>query len=135
MEKVVWDTIIVPVVRQHLTEKYVPTEPIDPLVYKITAFYWLLQELIGNWKVGKRLAFDQKVQLLQLIVWNLPSLAREQAAYDESTEYKIRRQGFDIPRESIPPPVEEEYDITLSHETIEQITQLVLACKEFHLKE
>jgi hypothetical protein len=122
-------------VRQHLTEKYVPTEPIDPLVYKITAFYWLLQELIGNWKVGKRLAFDQKVQLLQLIVWNLPSLAREQAAYDESTEYKIRRQGFDIPRESIPPPVEEEYDITLSHETIEQITQLVLACKEFHLKE
>jgi len=132
MEKVVWDTIISPMVRQHLTEKYVPTEPVDPLVYKITAFYWLLQELIGNWKVGKRLAFDQKVQLLQLIVWNLPSLAREQAAYDESTEYKIRRQGFDIP---IPPPVEEEYDITLSHETIEQITQLVLACKEFHLKE
>jgi hypothetical protein len=135
MEKVVWDTIIAPMVRQHLTEKYVPTEPVDLLVCKITAFYWLLQELIGNWKVGKRLAFDQKVQLLQLIVWNLPSLAREQAAYDESTEYKIRRQGFDIPRESIPPPVEEEYDITLSHETIEQITQLVLACKEFHLKE
>lgn len=132
MEKVAWDTLIVPSLRQRLTEKYVPEEPIDPLVYKITAFYWLLQELIGNWKVGKRLAFDQKVRLLQLVVWNLPSLAHEQAAYDESAEYKIRRQGFDIP---IPHPVEEEYDITLSHETIEQITQLVLACKEFHLKE
>ena len=132
MEKAVWDKIIVPAIRQHLTEKHVPKEPIDPLVYKITAFYWLLQELIGNWKVGKRLAFDQKVKLLQLLVWNLPSLVREQAAYDESAEYKIRSQGFDIP---IPPPVEEEYDITLSHETIEQITQLVLACKEFHLKE
>jgi hypothetical protein len=104
MEKVVWDTLIVPGLRQHLIDKYVPKEPIDPLVYKVTAFYWLLQELVGNWKMGKRLTIDQKTQLLQLLVWNLSRIEFE-------------------------PEPEPEPDIE------EQIAQLVLACKEFHLKE
>jgi uncharacterized protein YeaC (DUF1315 family) len=158
MEKVVWDTLIAPGLRERLVERYVPKEPVDPLVYKATAFYWLLQELIGNWKSGKRLTFDQKTQLIQLLVWNLSRVQQEQAAYDEYesyvmipgieafTEDKIRRHGFDYPRESIPHPVdvhdvalcetsdEEEYDTAVSSETTEQIAQLVLACKEFQLK-
>ena len=158
MEKVVWDTIIVPGLRQRLIDKYVPKEPIDPLVYKVTAFYWLLQELVGNWKSGKRLTFEQKTQLLQLLVWNLTRLEQEQAAYDEYeaevvipgieafTEYEVRRQGFDNPRQTIPHAVdvhdvalcetsdEEEYDTAVSCETAEQIAQLVLACKELQLK-
>jgi hypothetical protein len=158
MEKAVWDTIIVPGLRQRLIDKYVPKEPIDPLVYKVTAFYWLLQELVGNWKSGKRLTIDQKSKLLELLVRNLSRLEQEQAAYDEYesevvipgveafTEYEIRRQGFDYPREPIPHPInihdvalcetsdEEEYDTSVSCETTEQITQLVLACKEFQLK-
>lgn len=158
MEKVVWDTIIAPGLRQKLIEKYVPKEPFDPLVYKVTAFYWLMQELIGNWKTGKRLTLEQKAQLLQLLVWNLTRLEQEQTAYDEYeseimcpgietfAEYKIRRQGFDNPRETIPHAVdihdvalcetsdEEEYDTSVSCETTEQIANLVLACKEFKLK-
>ena len=102
MEKVVWDTMIAPGLRQHLIDKYVPKEPVDPLVYKVTAFYWLLQELVGNWKMGKRLTIEQKTQLLQLLVWNLSRIELE------------------------PDP---EPDIE------EQVAQLVLACKEFHLKE
>jgi hypothetical protein len=158
MEKVVWDTIIVPGLRQSLIDKYVPVEPIDPLVYKATAFYWLMQELMGNWKAGRRLTLDQKAQLLTLLVWNLTRLEEEQAAYDEYksdvlgqgietfTEDKIRRQGFDYPRETIPHAIdvhdvafcetsdEEEYDTSISRETTEQIAQLMLACKEFKLK-
>jgi ribosomal protein L24 len=127
-------------------------------VYKVTAFYWLLQELVGNWKSGKRLTLDQKAQLIQLLVWNLTRLEQEQAAYDEYesdimipgveafTENEIRRQGFDDPRKTIPHPVdihdvalcetsdEEEYDTSVSCETTEQIAQLVLACKELQLK-
>ena len=102
MEKVVWDTLIVPDLRQRLIEKYVPKEPVDPLVYKVTAFYWLLQELVGNWKTGQRLTLDQKAQLLELLVWNLAK-AREESAYEDDID--------------------------------EQVAQLVLACKEFHLKE
>jgi len=104
MEKVVWDTLIVP----RLIEKYVPKEPrgtshlrcegTDPLVYKVTAFYWLLQELVGNWKAGKRLTLDQKAKLLELLVWNLVR-AREEAAYEDDID--------------------------------EQVAQLMLACKEF----
>jgi len=158
MEKVVWDTMIVPELRQRLIEKYVPKEPVNPLVYKATAFYWLLQELIGNWKSGRRLTMDQKAQLIQLLVWNLSRVQQEQTAYDEYkseimipgiesfTEDKIRRQGFDNPRESVPHAVdvhdvalcetsdEEEYDTSISCETAEQVAQLVLACKEFQLK-
>jgi hypothetical protein len=158
MEKVVWDTLIAPELRQRLIDKYVPKEPIDPLVYKVTAFYWLLQELVGNWKSGKRLTLDQKAQLIQLLVWNLTRLQQEQAAYDEYeseimipgieafTEYEVRRQCFDNPRETIPHAVdvhdvalcetsdEEEYDTSVSCETTEQIAKLVLACKEFQLK-
>ena len=158
MEKAVWDTIIVPGLRQRLVDKYVPKEPIDPLVYKVTAFYWLLQELVGSWKAGKRLTLDQKTQLLQLLVWNLSRFEKEQSAYNEYesevvipgveafTEYEIRRQGFDYPREPIPHPInihdvalcetsdEEEYDTAVSRETTEQIAQLVLACKELQLK-
>jgi uncharacterized protein YeaC (DUF1315 family) len=127
-------------------------------VYKFTAFYWLMQELIGNWKSGRRLTLDQKAQLVQLLVWNLSRVQHEQAAYDEYqpdvvipgieafTEDKIRRQGFDYPRETIPHAVdvhdvalcetsdEEEYDTSISSETAEQIAQLVLACKELELK-
>ena len=77
MEKVVWDTLIAPGLRQRLVERYVPKEPIDPLVYKITAFYWLLQELIGFWKTGRRLTLDQKAQLIQLLVWNLSQIKPE----------------------------------------------------------
>ena len=98
MEKIVWDTLIAPGLREQLIRKYVPKEPVDPLVYKVTAFYWLLQELVGNWKMGKRLTIDQKTQLLQLLVWNLSRIEPE-------------------------PDIEE------------QVAQLVLACKEFHLKE
>jgi hypothetical protein len=158
MEKVIWDTIVAPELRQRLIDKYVPKEPIDPIVYKVTAFYWLLQELIGNWKTGRRLTLDQKAKLLQLLVWNLTRLQKEQAAYDEYqseimcpgiesfAEDKIRRQGFDYTRETVPHTVdvhdvalcetsdEEEYDTSISCETTEQIAQLVLACKEFQLK-
>jgi hypothetical protein len=165
MEKMVWDTLIVPDLRQRLIEKYVPhgtshlrCEGTDPLVYKATAFYWLGQELVGNWKTGKRLTIDQKAKLLELLVWNLSRVQEEQAAYDEYqpsimipgiesfTEYEVRRQGFDNTRESVPHAVdvhdvalcetsdEEEYDTSISSETAEQIAQLVLACKELQLK-
>jgi len=146
MEKVVWETLVVPGLRERLIRKYVPVEPTDPLVYKVTSFYWLMQELIGNWKSGKRLAFEQKAQLLQLLVWNLTRLEQEQTAYDEGeseetfAEYKIRRQGFDYPRETVPHDVDvalcetSDEDIDISQETTEPIAQLVLACKEFQLK-
>jgi uncharacterized protein YeaC (DUF1315 family) len=162
MEKAVWDTIIVPGLREQLIRKYVPhgtsIEGTDPLVYKVTAFYWLLQEIVGNWKSGKRLTLEQKTQLLQLLVWNLSRSQQEQTAYDEYesevvipgieafTEYEVRRHGFDDTRQTIPHPVdvhdvalcetsdEEEYDTSISRETTEQIAQLVLACKELQLK-
>jgi uncharacterized protein YeaC (DUF1315 family) len=157
MEKVVWE-FMEPIIRERLIDKYVPKEPIDPLVYKVTAFYWLMQELVGNWKSGRRLTLDQKAKLLELLVWNLSRVQQEQAAYNEYesdvvipgietfTEDKIRRQGFDYPRETVPHPIdvhdvalcetsdEEEYDTSISSETTEQIAQLVLACKEFQLK-
>ena len=105
MEKVVWDTVIAPSLREQLIRKYVPPErsdaSLDPLVYKVTAFYWLLQELVGNWKMGQRLTIDQKTQLLQLLVWNLSRIEPE------------------------PEPEPEPDDID------EQVAQLVLACKEF----
>ena len=113
MEKVIWDTLIVPDLRQRLIDKYVPKEPhgtshlrcegTDPLVYKATAFYWLLQELVGNWKTGQRLTLDQKAQLLELLVWNLSQVQQEQSACEDDID--------------------------------EQVAQLMLACKEFHLKE
>jgi len=165
MEKAMWDNVIAPDLRQRLIQRYVPSEGSyasldrqDPLVYKVTAFYWLLQELVGNWKSGKRLTLEQKTQLLQLLVWNLSRTQQEQTAYDEYesevmcpgieafTEDKIRRQGFDNPRQTVPHPVdvhdvalcetsdEEEYDTSVSSETTEQIAQLMLACKEFQLK-
>jgi len=84
----VWETLIVP----RLIEKYVPPDASldrqDPLVYKVTAFYWLLQELVGNWKVGKRLTLDQKAQLLELLVWNL-ARAQEQAAYEDDIDEQV----------------------------------------------
>ena len=154
----VWETLIVP----RLIEKYVPhgtshlrCEGTDPLVYKVTAFYWLMQELVGNWKMGKRLTLDQKAKLLELLVWNLSRVQEEQAAYDEYeseimipgietfTEDEVRSCSFQHTRESVPHAVdvhdvalcetfdEEEYDTTVSCETTEQIAQLVLACKEF----
>ena len=152
------EKVLLSIMRQHLIQKYVPDEPIDPLVLKFTAFYWLMQELIGNWKAGRRLTLEQKAQLVQLLVWNLTRLQQEQAAYDEYeaevmrprietfTEDKIRRQGFDNPRETVPHAVdihdvalcetsdEEEYDTSISSETTEQIAQLMFACKEFQLK-
>lgn len=160
------EKVLLSVMRQRLIEKYVPPhgtshlqcEGTDPLAYKMTAFYWLMQELIGNWKAGKRLTLEQKAQLVQLLVWNLSRVQQEQAAYDEYqpgvvipgietfTEDEIRRQGFDYPRETIPHTVdvhdvafcetsdEEEYDTSISSETTEQIAQLVLACKELELK-
>jgi len=103
MENVVW-RFMEPIIREHLIQKYVPEEP---LVYKITAFYWLFQELIGNWKAGRRLTLDQKAQLIELLVLNL---SRVQHTICEE-------------------------DINISQETTEQIAQLVLACKEFQLKE
>ena len=109
MEKVIWDTLIVPDLRQRLIEKYVPgnshlrCEGTDPLVYKVTAFYWLLQELVGNWKTGKRLTLDQKAKLLELLVWNLSQVQQEQAAYEDDID--------------------------------EQVAQLMLACKEFQCRD
>ena len=114
MEKVLWDTLVAPALRQQLIRKYVPKEPTDPLIYKITAFYWLLQELVGNWKAGKRLTLDQKAQLLQLLVWNISILQQEQAAYE----------AFIVPHD-------DAHDISISQETTDQIANLVLACKEF----
>jgi hypothetical protein len=162
MEKVIWDTLVAPGLREQLIRKYVPPErsdaSLDPLVYRATAFYWLGQELVGNWKSGHRLTIDQKMKLLELLVWNLSRVQQEQTAYDEHesevmipgietfTEYEIRRQGFDDARETVPHAVdvhdvalcetsdEEEYDTGISCETAEQIAQLVLACKEFQLK-
>ena len=152
------EKVLLSIMRQHLIQKYVPDEPIDPLVLKFTAFYWLMQELIGNWKAGRRLTLEQKAQLVQLLVWNLSRVQQEQAAYNEYepevvipgieafAEDKIRRQGFDYPRETIPHTIdvhdvalcetsdEEEYDTSISSETAEQIAQLVLACKELELK-
>jgi uncharacterized protein YeaC (DUF1315 family) len=150
--------LIEPEIRRRLVERYVPKEPIDPLVFKFTAFYWLFQELIGNWKTGKRLTIDQKTQLLELLVWNLSRVQQEQAAYDEYetevmiprietfAEYEIRCKGFNDARETVPHAVdvhdvalcetsdEEEYDTCISSETAEKIAQLVFACKEFELK-
>jgi len=109
-----------PVIREHLIQKHVP---IDPLVYKITAFYWLMQELVCNWKAGRRLTLDQKTHLLQILVWNLSRVQQEH-------DVAVRRHGFDYPRETV-----DEEDINISQETTEQIAQLVLACKDFHLKD
>jgi uncharacterized protein YeaC (DUF1315 family) len=87
----VWDTLIVP----RLIDKYVPSkgsvaslDSQDPLVYKVTAFYWLMQELMGNWKTGQRLTLDQKAQLLELLVWNLAK-AREEAAYEDDIDEQV----------------------------------------------
>ena len=130
MEKVVWNTLIAPELRQRLIDKYVPKEPIDPIVLKFTAFYWLFQELVGNWKSGRRLTLDQKAQLVQLLVWNLSRVQQEQAdvVIPGIETFTVRRQGFDYPRETIPHAVDD--DINISDETTEQIAQLVLACKE-----
>jgi hypothetical protein len=126
MEKAVWHTIVEPMVREHLTRKYVP---IDPLVYKVTAVYWLFQELVSNWKRGHRLTLDQKAKLLQLLVWNFARLQQEQAAYDEREfpEDEICCECLDNAGETVPYSV----DINISHDTTEQIAELVLACKEF----
>ena len=157
MEKVVWG-FMEPVVREHLTRKYVPTEPIDPLVYKVTAVYWLFQELVSNWKRGHRLTLDQKAKLLQLLVWNFARLQQEQTRYDhyESeimfprvetfTEDEICCECLDNAGETVPHSIdvhdvalcetsdEEEYDTSISGETAKQIADLMLACKEFQLK-
>ena len=155
MEKALWHTIVEPMVREHLTRKYVP---VDPLVYKVTAVYWLFQELVSNWKRGHRLTLDQKAKLLQLLVWNFARLQQEQAAYDESesyvmfprvetfTEDEICCECLDNAGETVPHPIdihdvalcetsdEEEYDTSISGETAKQIAELMLACKEFQLK-
>ena len=102
----VWK-IFEPVIRDHLVQKYVPKEPIDPLVIQIVALYWMFQELVKFWKTGQRLTFEQKKKVLHLLVWNLSRMQQEQAE------------------------VITEDDITVSSETTEQIAQLVLACKEF----
>ena len=106
MDKVVWK-IFEPVVREHLVQKYVPREPIDPLVIQIVALYWMFQELVKFWKTKQRLTFEQKKKVLHLLIWNLSRVQQEQAE------------------------VITEDDITISSETTEQIAQLVLACKEF----
>lgn len=153
MEKVIWDTMIVPGLREQLIRKYVPgtshlrCEGTDPLVYKVTAFYWLLQELVGNWKTGRRLTIDEKAKLLELLVWNLSQIESDEyesqivcPGIESFTEHKVRRQSFDHPREAIPHAVDvalcetSDDDTTVSRETTEQIAQLMLACKEFHVK-
>jgi hypothetical protein len=115
MEKALWNTFIAPGLRERLIDKYVPNEPVDPLVYKVTAFYWLMQELVGNWKAGHRLTLDQKAKLLELFLWNLVRVQQEQSVYQ-------------------PDIMIDSFDIDISQETTEQIAQLVLACKEFQLK-
>jgi uncharacterized protein YeaC (DUF1315 family) len=126
--------------------------------YEVAAYYWLFQELKGNWKAGNRLTLDQKTRLLKLLVWNLSRTQQKQTAYYEDeteimiprietlAEYEIRRKSLYDSRETIPHAVdvhdvalcetsdEEEYDTSISSETAEQIAQLVLACKEFQLK-
>jgi hypothetical protein len=144
MEKVVWG-FMEPVVREHLTRKYVPSEPIDPLVYKVTAVYWLFQELVSNWKRGHRLTLDQKAKLLQLLVWNFARLQQEQAAYDERefprvetfTEDEICCECLDNAGETVPHPIDvalcetSDDDINISQDTTKQIAELVLSCKNF----
>ena len=156
MEKALWHTIVEPMVREHLTRKYVPKE--DPLVLRLSAMYWLFQELVGNCKSGHTLTLDQKMKLIRLLVWNFTRLQQEQAAYDEResevmfprieafTEDEICCECFDNAGETVPHPVdvhdvalcetsdEEEYDTSISSETAKQIAELMLACKEFQLK-
>ena len=123
-------------VREHLTRKYVPKE--DPLVLRLTAVYWLFQELIGNWKSGHRLTLDQKMKLIRLLVWNFTRLQQEQAAYDERefprieafAEDEICCECFDNAGETVPHPIDVD-DINISQDTTKQIAELMLACKEF----
>jgi len=120
------EKVLLSVIRQHLIERHVPKEPVDPLVLKFTAFYWLLQELVGNWKAGRRLTLDQKAQLVQLLVWNLSRVQQEQAAYEAFTEDAVDVALCETSDE-------EDYETSISSETTEQIAQLVLACKELEL--
>ena len=131
MEKAVWHTIVEPIVREHLTRKYVP---VDPLVYKVTAVYWLFQELVSNWKRGHRLTLDQKAKLLQLLVWNFARLQQE-AAYEfprveTFPDDEICCECLDNTGETVPHSVDVD-DINISQDTTEQIAELMLACKEF----
>jgi hypothetical protein len=130
MDKVVWK-IFEPVIRDHLVQKYVPKEPIDPLVIQIVALYWMFQELVKFWKTKQRLTFEQKKKVLHLLIWNLSRVQQEQASYNEyQSDAGIETLTED---ESFRDVVfgEEEYDTAVSSETAEQIAQLVLACKEF----
>jgi len=120
------EKVLLSAIRQHLIERHVPKEPVDPLVLKFTAFYWLLQELVGNWKAGRRLTLDQKAQLVQLLVWNLSRVQQEQAAYEAFTEDAVDVALCETSDE-------EDYETSISSETTEQIAQLVLACKELEL--
>jgi hypothetical protein len=142
MEKAVWHTVVEPVIREHLIRKYVPKDPIDPLVLRLSAMYWLFQELVGNWRSGHRLTIDQKMKIIHLVVWNFTRLQQEHYEYASDVMYPgiVRRQGFDNPRESVPYPVdvalcetsdEEEYDTAVSDETAKQVADLMIACKEF----
>lgn len=157
MDKVIWK-LFEPTIREHLIRKYVPKEPLNPLVVQIVALYWLFQELVGFWKTGQRLTLRQKQMVIQLLVWNLSRVQYEQTTYDEYqtdvvipgietfTEDEIGCQSLNDSGESVPHPVdvhdvalcetsdEEEYDTSISSETSEQIANLVLACKEFQLK-
>jgi uncharacterized protein YeaC (DUF1315 family) len=149
--------LIEPVIRSYLVSKYVPPEPVDPLVWKVTALYWLFKEVTGQWRTGKRLTFEEKTLMLQLL-WNFAHFEQKHTQRNENkssvliphietlSEQNESSSWFDQSRETVPHAVdvhdvalcetsdEEEYDTNISSETAEQIAQLVLACKEFQLK-
>jgi hypothetical protein len=125
-----------------------------------TACMWVAKELWDRrWKTGKRLSFKEKVMVIScLIRYFSIVLQKQETSYNEKnakiliplihslTQNKISGYAFNDTGQPIPHGVdeedialcetsdEEEYDTCVSDETIEQIAQLVAACKEFKLK-
>jgi len=157
MTDVLWKTVLEPVIRKKLMDKYVP----DTFVHTLTAYYWIFQELWDRrWRTGKRLTMDERQQVIQLIIWYFRKVAFEQQQAERYNYYAhvlipmaetlseedICCDSFDESGHSIPHSIdvsdiscsetfdEIEYDTSISSETTEKIAQLVAACKEFKLK-
>lgn len=127
----------------------------DPLVSRIVAMMWVFKELVGQWKTGRRLSFEEKTLLVRYL---LVQLHEHQARCNQSythilipfihtlAQEQIRCNAFDHTGHSVPhgidehditlceAPYEEEYDTDISDETAKQIANLVMSCKELQLK-
>jgi len=129
--------------------------PLEPIVAQIAALLWLFQELVGNWKSGKRLTQSEKALLIRYL-W-IPFQQHETHCNHHNakvliplvhtfSQNNIGSNAFYDTRHTIPHRIdehdiplceasdEEEYDTNISSETADQIAQLVAACKEFQLK-